>query len=515
MSSGDHSRITKGNQVDKDTIEATVSAAERDKLIEDGIQTIQFIQANKPDIQKTYGRSTIQGPSTRVRTDAWEKYIGANTGGASAEARRDQISQGEDEGGCSTGDNSTGQDSTELSIYKEEITKPGQDNNHQVGDGENNNGDHKGHRKNTDSGSLQGDRGGRSGRGRVNEPEGSIRDKPAYLEDDSGLIMHSHDGQRTENDNKIVKPKDIPNATPEDIRSVLSEEAGSVHKRLSNLSVLTQIAETEHQAEPPVKKGIEGNTASVSQMEERQLESGATPAVRKSQQYRSSRSVSAGSVQSNVSNVSTTSNDDIEQDTCSSSLEEKIDKIMNDQKIIMRYLKGLGEITEEIKTLRRSIQKQALALSTVESYITDMMIIIPKFGNPNYDPNSDRNPDLRPVIGRDTTRGLKEVSKKWDAADSFDPSKKPVLQLNKEVLTEPLNFQKNNAANFVPSEDYANYMILLGIIDNEVNDKRVAQKLKELLKSQYGKLKLEDLARDIRKFIDRFREQQDACQLKK
>ncbi|AFH96007.1 phosphoprotein [Ghana virus] len=48
---------------------------DKESLVDNGIKIIEFIQKNKDEIQKTYGRSQIQEPRTRERAAAWELFI--------------------------------------------------------------------------------------------------------------------------------------------------------------------------------------------------------------------------------------------------------------------------------------------------------------------------------------------------------------------------------------------------------------------------------------------------------
>nr|UCY33673.1 phosphoprotein P [Henipavirus hendraense] len=54
-------------------------------LVNDGLNIIDFIQKNQKEIQKTYGRSSIQQPSTKDRTRAWEDFL-QSTGGEHEQA---------------------------------------------------------------------------------------------------------------------------------------------------------------------------------------------------------------------------------------------------------------------------------------------------------------------------------------------------------------------------------------------------------------------------------------------
>nr|AEB21228.1 phosphoprotein P [Henipavirus hendraense] len=49
-------------------------------LVNDGLDIIDFIQKNQKEIQKTYGRSSIQQPSTKDRTRAWEDFLQSTSG---------------------------------------------------------------------------------------------------------------------------------------------------------------------------------------------------------------------------------------------------------------------------------------------------------------------------------------------------------------------------------------------------------------------------------------------------
>nr|QKV44026.1 phospoprotein [Henipavirus nipahense]QKV44035.1 phospoprotein [Henipavirus nipahense] len=50
------------------------------ELVNDGLNIIDFIQKNQKEIQKTYGRSSIQQPSIKDRTKAWEDFLQCTSG---------------------------------------------------------------------------------------------------------------------------------------------------------------------------------------------------------------------------------------------------------------------------------------------------------------------------------------------------------------------------------------------------------------------------------------------------
>nr|4CO6_D Chain D, Phosphoprotein [Henipavirus nipahense]4CO6_E Chain E, Phosphoprotein [Henipavirus nipahense]4CO6_F Chain F, Phosphoprotein [Henipavirus nipahense] len=50
-------------------------AMDKLELVNDGLNIIDFIQKNQKEIQKTYGRSSIQQPSIKDQTKAWEDFL--------------------------------------------------------------------------------------------------------------------------------------------------------------------------------------------------------------------------------------------------------------------------------------------------------------------------------------------------------------------------------------------------------------------------------------------------------
>lgn len=90
-------------------------------LVENGLEIVEFIQKNKEQIQKTYGRSTIQEPSIRDRTKAWENFIHDNSHRSNRSERGMGTSARDDERGIGDYDPHPYERDTDLRLRVHEI----------------------------------------------------------------------------------------------------------------------------------------------------------------------------------------------------------------------------------------------------------------------------------------------------------------------------------------------------------------------------------------------------------
>ncbi|AYM47532.1 phosphoprotein [Bat paramyxovirus] len=186
-------------------------------------------------------------------------------------------------------------------------------------------------------------------------------------------------------------------------------------------------------------------------------------------------------------------------------LERKLDLILENQDKILKKLDQLAEIKEEVNSIKKTLANQSLALSTVENYIGEMMIIIPKSGNPgDAQSKADQtNPDLRPVIGRDSNRGKKEVTRKLNNNEKIEIGEDfysiPVAE--EKYLPTPINNNENNAANFIPKEDKTSYKIIREIIRKQVSDINNQNEVLKLFDENIGAVPIQQLYDGIKEII--------------
>ncbi|WKD80578.1 W protein [Paramyxoviridae sp. 1] len=224
-------------------------------LIENGIQTVQFIQNNRDEIQKTYGRSAISKPGTKERATAWEAYIESKIGDATGSGGRGESKDGNHEasGTESNSDNGQGGRSTPLSEGLERGSTTNRDN--KGGDGEDSTG------LNSGTGEISGREG--SGANRGGDPVSKGADGTEGGNPDNEIADSDYDrinllDQATEDHlagREIPGKLEVREAKPSDIAEILGEEASKTHRRLRGIRNLSKSSESEDSDLSPVKKG--------------------------------------------------------------------------------------------------------------------------------------------------------------------------------------------------------------------------------------------------------------------
>ncbi|AVM86021.1 P protein [Mount Mabu Lophuromys virus 2] len=456
------------------------SPNELNKLVEDGISTVNFIQQNKEDIQKTYGRSAIDKPSTKDRTKAWETFTEGTSGGP--------VSQSGGVGG-SKGD-------------KKENSRggPGTDRSPRIkGDGSDSSKDSKGTGDDNEAGHakdpIKPGQGNRSDTGSEQAKHTAVRSPDQSGDgksgrDDTGIkvnteelsqILHfDEETRKVEEDEGHKSTMQIRDATPGDLGSILEEDSSKVHKRLRGITNMTMQDMGNDGPKKPVKKGTDENIASTPSMGKSLSGSGAIQHAPRSAPPRSKKNASAENAQSFVPTVSKTGC--IEEGTQTSSdsgqIEKKIDLILAHLSNIDKKLTMIPEIKEDIKNLTKRMNTLALGLSTVEGYIKDMMIIIPKSGKTQEETQQEKNPTLRPVVGRDKTRGFTEVTTQKSNLERMDEGQEPKFFFEDRYMMYDLDFLKSNAANFVPENNKYTKRIMSDIINIHIKNKKLADRIR-------------------------------------
>nr|QEL52736.1 phosphoprotein [Morbillivirus caprinae] len=241
-----------------------------------------------------------------------------------------------------------------------------------------------------------------------------------------------------------------------------------------------------------IKKGTDGNSVSSGTVTECLSISGATQAVPESRWESSEQNASVGSVLKSAKSAKTIQGSTQESGTTASPTQPKendseyeyeddlfteiqdirasIAKIHDDNKTILSKLDSILLLKGEVDTIKKQISKQNISISTIEGHLSSIMIAIPGFGKDIKDPTSEveLNPDLRPIISRDSGRALAEVLKK----PAVDRSQKTGTKANssskgqllKDLQLKPVDKQASSAIGFVPSDHESSRNVIRSII---------------------------------------------------
>uniref|UniRef100_A0AAU7T287 Non-structural protein V n=1 Tax=Gainesville rodent jeilong virus 1 TaxID=3163281 RepID=A0AAU7T287_9MONO len=231
------------------------SNKELTKLVQDGIETINFIQQNKEDIQKTYGRSAIEKPTTKERTKAWEAVSAgkAAEGGGRAGALGDRETG--KEGTSQTSAGSTGSDGGITTKTPGSGSTHSRDPNNKVGNVENSAGvsgtygGDPGSKYNTESTDGLPRPGGAAKSGKRN-PAVAIDPK-----DYDQIVSLDEETEKIESNPDYATTVTIRDATPVDFGTILEEDTSKTHKRLRGITMAALESIPETSDAPMIKKG--------------------------------------------------------------------------------------------------------------------------------------------------------------------------------------------------------------------------------------------------------------------
>uniref|UniRef100_A0AAU7E2Y0 Phosphoprotein n=1 Tax=Lophuromys rat paramyxovirus TaxID=3141883 RepID=A0AAU7E2Y0_9MONO len=475
-------------------------------LINNGIQTIEFIQSNRDEIQKTYGRSSIGQPRTKERAAAWEAYLESKDGDTSGHRGRRESEEGDSKGSSREGYSDLGSSISQSSLSEANYRGSASSGNNQGGDDEDPAQFNRG--AGEDSGREgYGDGGGGAAFGeRADSTEGSH--SPHEIDDgDYDRICLLDQATEDHLAGKETPGKlEVREARPSDIAEILSEDSSRTHRRLRGIRAVSRESESEDSDVSPVKKGIAGSTVSMSSKGRHTSGSGAIQHALLSPSTPTNRSVSADDARESARIAREISTDD---DTGlfggfsgGADLSDKIDRLLENQNEILSKLHILAEVSEEIKGIKKILTNHSLSLSTLEGYINDLMIVIPKSGIPAQNADDEKNPDLRMVVGRDKTRGVNEVSRRKRPKSTFGEEIGTGRVMEEEYLLDPLDFKKNNAANFVPDDSAVSLSIIASMIKKKVHDPDTRDELLTLVESNLGTIPMKEMYDQIRQHID-------------
>ncbi|URD31396.1 phosphoprotein [Carollia bat paramyxovirus] len=506
--------------------------------IDNGISAIKFIQENKEQIQKTYGRSAIQSPSTRTRSAAWEEYLknysalhtGSSTSGLHQreDNKRDSHDINRDHG---SQDWESGLPNT--------TKRTGPSTNIDSGwTSEDHSGNHGREWLYTEPDNRRNDRErGFESPGidefKTSNPKNKTFDSENWGEDVG--ISGELTKEETSYPNYVRQFKEIEEPiTPEVFKELMP--IPTVSGLVSN-SERSQVENPTQQSVKPkamprlrsidndstfsdnsIKKGIEESTQLNNVVIKSSLNSGATPFVPRSMLYPNLKDVCVETAPKSAKCVSTTPTINLkrqESTTLSSidsdeSLGDKIDMLITNQNKLITKLNMVYELKEEVSNIKKILNNQGLMISTIESYIKDMMIIIPGSGKPQS-PNklkTDINPDLRPVIGRDNSRALNEII---DEPMYFQDDltghlvknpkfKEPIAK--RQLFLEPVDDNKNNAVNFQPKGQKASLFTIMSLVKSQVKDSKLRNEIMSMIEEYSSKLPIDDIYKIIIDIIE-------------
>nr|UTJ93952.1 RNA dependent RNA polymerase subunit [Measles morbillivirus] len=174
-------------------------------------------------------------------------------------------------------------------------------------------------------------------------------------------------------------------------------------------------------------------------------------------------------------------------------------KIHEDNQKIISKLESLLLLKGEVESIKKQINRQNISISTLEGHLSSIMIAIPGFGKDPSDPTADVeiNPDLKPIIGRDSGRALAEVLKKPVASRQpqgmTNGRTSSRGQLLKEFQLKPIGKKVSSAVGFVPDTSPTSRSVIRSIIKSSRLDEDRKSYLMTLLDDIKG-------ANDLAKF---------------
>nr|WPV62551.1 MAG: phosphoprotein [Longquan rodent jeilongvirus 2] len=478
--------------------------AELTKLVHNGIQTVESLQQSKEDLQKTYGRSAIQQPGTKARVAAWESISSNNDNTSSKDQGRARGKEGgnQDESkGNPTDDGGHGEKPRGYWVLSE-TRKETPDK--QVRDAKDIDGNSSRTGGYSAGGLPEAGAGEHTDQSGNQESEGYDPDGQVDAGDLKQIMLMDHEMSAAESAGPDQSSAKIRNATTDDFAAVFEEGTPKIHRRLRGITSAVNAPPTSVFDTNPVKKGTAESTVSTLLGDEQLSGNGAIHSVHPSLLLQPNTPAHAENAQGCVPDVSETgSTTQSDKAPCNcEKVEGKIDLLIRDFEAVSKKLDILPEIKEEIKNINKKITNLSLGLSTVENYIKSMMIIIPGSGKQNNSDESDVNPDLRAVIGRDRTRGLKEVSTAKSDLETLDQISYQDNTIDNKYVTKGLDFTRSNAANFVPSEDRGSYYTIVSMIKDEIRDIRKQNELIAWMTKALEDTSMDEMYRIIREALD-------------
>lgn len=473
--------------------------------IDNGLKIAEFIQKNREEINKTYGRSAICGPPTRERVIAWNKHIGDTNAQNDGPQRGRSSSTGDQASKSNISQHDDKKASRSLSADGSDFNKSYDNRDHGAWDA---------------SDTVVSDSDWETlfaenhtyteGRG-DSEPERGA--EPIVSSQDNGGANSSNrltDREESHDDNDTagaIPKSGLKETTTDDLKELIGESDPTPLKKLTNSTMMQDISYRLSDNNTVVKKTTEENTQSKKEMERQLSQAGATQCVLPSQQEKTNSSAFVGNVLENAQDVlQTRTPDEVPVPLLHNSserLEKKIDEIIENQTKILSKINTVLEVKEELAAIKKILTNHSLALSTIDKYISDLMVVIPKSGVVEEGTHVDVNPDLRMVIGRDHTRGLMDVKKQYDKSTPIEVPEDLFVppEIDQEYILKDIDNTKNNASNFVPTDDLVSKEIICQIIKRNVSDNDIREELISLVQDSYGKIPLKEVYATINQFM--------------
>nr|WPV62400.1 MAG: phosphoprotein [Jeilongvirus anhuiense] len=488
---------------------------DRAQSIENGLAIAEFIQENRGNIQATYGRSSIGGPTTKDRTKAWEMYIDKTNKDDSGQERSSQGSAGKAEIKSNDGAGDSDPDERgELRRLEDWYKAAGQGDYDSGYAGDNFSSANR--EWNSSTSDVHDHEGGfisnQSGK-EESKTRNETGDQHASFSRGNDTERDSSADQGIPEDQSIETRNDIPDATLEVLDEVIDETDPVPTKKLQGIATIAKAMSTIPEESQVVKKTTEENIQSLKMRMDLSLKAGATPNAPQSLPHLDDSSAPVENAQRNAQNARMSASDELSpispsttiQSSFTTNLEKKLDQLIENQEKIFKRLDSLLEIKEEIAAIKKTLANQSLAMSTIENYIGEMMIIIPKSGKDDIKDTGaiPKNPDLRPVIGRDNTRGKKEVTRSFNAKDKIEIGEDfySIPIADEKYLPTPIDNNENNAANFVPKEDLASYRIIRNIIRDQIPNYDAQIQVIKFFDDSIGKVPIRELYSGIQEIL--------------
>ncbi|WJL29499.1 phosphoprotein [Ninorex virus] len=192
------------------------------------------------------------------------------------------------------------------------------------------------------------------------------------------------------------------------------------------------------------------------------------------------------------------------------SIYEGIDAILRNQTYIIQKLEqndslyeeiekikdGITKLAGRIECLDRTVGKQGLSISEMESMLSDMKVMIPGKPGKNNGNKIQVNPTLTPIIGRPDQHVEETIDIDFDDLDGVSAT------IKEELILPDIDEDTTHASKFVIRDDSATRMTLESWITVRINNPEVSLGLKEYLANARSKDDLELVYDAITEAID-------------
>ncbi|QZU27223.1 phosphoprotein [Boe paramyxovirus] len=480
--------------------------------IDNGLLAIEFIQKNKEELQKTYGRSTITGPSARTKISAWEEFLSDQSEKGIGHDGDDGSQPGSKTSSSNGGDRDNGQQDSRSGVPEGVIMGPIDNGNNRARNDQVDlvSGDTRPTRYYTDC--FPDDSNGRINTQRNDESPECITESGAH----DGLASSVYEHKIVEGLKKNVHERQCSvisdPVTIETFDTILKKDEVSNSKQMKNLDLMEEISKDKRLDLIPqqIKKGTVGNILSRRHQQKLLLKSGATLVAPPLDKNLGLSPVDVEIAQESATNVAMTSSESI-GNSKGSQLDEilaLLEHIHDKQTKLENKLNSLLTIKEELSNMKKALHNQNMVLSTIEGYISDLMIIVPKYGQDINSPTRETNPDLRMVIGRDHSRGLHDIQKPDTPIYTVDNKTGRLVtnvQINsndKSLLLPDVDRSTNNASQYIPTDQLISPITLKALVKSKIPDPQLQQEMINLIDEFSTKTSLKEIASIINEAID-------------